>query len=66
MYKHKFFESRTELLQWLNDNHIPQESIVSILPMPTVGNGYQREYELFYYEEGETHDNHQSNQRRNR
>ncbi|MBQ8806533.1 MAG: hypothetical protein IJZ68_08770 [Bacteroidaceae bacterium] len=52
MYKHKFFESRSELLRWLNDNNIPKENIIEILPMPTDGNGYQREYELFYYEEG--------------
>ncbi len=50
MYKHKFFESRSELLRWLNDNNLPKESIVAILPMPTDGNGYQREYELFYKE----------------
>lgn len=47
MYDHMFFESRDELLQWLNDNHIPPENIISILPMPSNGNGYHREYELF-------------------
>lgn len=50
MYKHKFFESRTELLAWLNSNHIAPENIIEILPMPTDGNGYQREYELFYFD----------------
>lgn len=48
MYKQKFFESRTELLEWLNNNKIQPEQIIEILPMPTDGNGYQREYELFY------------------
>lgn len=48
MYKHEFFESRAELLKWLNSNQIQPEQILSILPMPTTGNGYQREYELFY------------------
>ena len=50
MYKHKFFESRTELLNWLNDNKIQPEQIVQILPMPTDGNGYYQEYELFYFD----------------
>ena len=50
MYQHKFFESRTELLAWLNSNHIAPENIIEILPMPTDGNGYQREYELFYFD----------------
>ena len=50
MYKHKFFESRDELLAWLNSNNIQQEDIIAILPMPTDGNGYKRECELFYKE----------------
>lgn len=50
MYKHQFFESRNELLTWLNQNQIPQENIIAILPMHTNGNGYNREYELFYKE----------------
>lgn len=50
MYKHEFFESRDELLKWLNENNISQEDIIAILPMPTDGNGYHREYELFYRE----------------
>ncbi len=50
MYKHKFFESREELLAWLNTNNIQPEQVMGILPMPTSGNGYHREYELFYFE----------------
>lgn len=50
MYKHKFFESRIELLNWLNANNIQPEQIIEILPMPTSGNGYNREYELFYFD----------------
>jgi hypothetical protein len=54
MYKHKFFENRAELLAWLNENHITPDNIIEILPMPTSGNGYHREYELFYFEANQT------------
>lgn len=50
MYKHKFFESRTALLNWLNENNIFPEQIIAILPVPPFNQYYHQEYELFYRE----------------
>ena len=52
MYKRKLFESMDELLKFLNDNRISEQSIVAIMPFQVAHtSGYEqlrREYELVY------------------